>query len=61
MYSTPVTEINGSLVFRETTNELKQQKNFTYDTLMERIYLFLSRLASIHWWSSGGEGGEKEF
>lgn len=28
---------------------------------MERIYLFLSKLASIHWWSSGGEGGEKNF
>lgn len=28
---------------------------------MERIYLFLSRLASIHSWSSGGEGGENNF
>lgn len=40
--------------------KIKQKKNFfTYATLTERIYLFLSRLASIHWWSSGGEGGEK--
>lgn len=28
---------------------------------MVRIYLFLSRLASIHWWTSGGEGGEEDF
>lgn len=42
-------------------NKATKKPFLTYDTLMQRINLLLSKLASIHWWSSSGEEGRKNF